>query len=564
MESRPLGSAYVLESLIGRGAMGQVWRGYTRDDNTPIAVKLLRPELMDETNVVTRFLQERAILTGLSHPHLVRIRDLVAEGETLAIVMDLVEGYDLRRYLSRHGTLAPSLATTMIAQTASALVVVHEAGIIHRDLKPENILLDLSDGDTLQVRLSDFGISRLTFGPSLTRLSGVIGTPEYMAPELAEHDHGTPASDLYSLGIILYELLAGRTPFVGGHPVAVLRRHLEEDPRPLDQLPKPLWKLLEDLLEKDPHACASSAAGLVARTESLAPALDGLEPLPDQRLAADGAETDRVTRPKTLQRERNRLGARSESGTDDQPTYFGRRREQSEDAIAKETRRHRPRNAVLVALLGVAFLGIALGAGVGLAHLLSQPPASGSVRLDVMRLPNGLRLQQIWRVAGKKTPMLEGSLQVINSSSGPIAGGVDVVIPKQLASSVKGIVFDPQPEIVQADPVVRYSIFAPARKRRDVRLFGASSGKSELSRSRFLGHRSSESAGGVRASRSTHAHCSEPRARHDTSTPRPDVPADAGRILGQRLFSPRNPAGRCNLGIFRPRRRCGDRWQVDG
>ena len=121
---------------------------------------------------------------------------------------------------------------------------MHAAGVIHRDLKPENVLLNLSDPGNPQVRLSDFGIARLTFGPSLTRLTGLIGTPEYMAPELAEHDHGTPASDLYSMGIILYELLAGTTPFAGGHPVAVLRRHLEEAPPRLESLPKPLWRTL--------------------------------------------------------------------------------------------------------------------------------------------------------------------------------------------------------------------------------------------------------------------------------------------------------------------------------
>ena len=116
------------------------------------------------------------------------------------------------------------------------MAAVHAAGIIHRDIKPENVLVDTSGGQTA-LKLTDFGVARLSYGASLTKLSSLIGTPEYMAPELAEHDSATPAADLYSAGIVLYEMLCGRTPFAGGHPLAVLRRQVEQAPPPIPGVP---------------------------------------------------------------------------------------------------------------------------------------------------------------------------------------------------------------------------------------------------------------------------------------------------------------------------------------
>ena len=127
------------------------------------------------------------------------------------------------------------------------------------------------------MHLTDFGIARLTHGPALTRLTGLIGTPEYLAPELAEREHATPAADVYASGIVLYELLTGFTPFAGGHPVAVLRRHIEDAPRRPDGLPDPLWSLLSAMLEKDPtrRPTASDAA---RKLFAMAPTLEGLAP----------------------------------------------------------------------------------------------------------------------------------------------------------------------------------------------------------------------------------------------------------------------------------------------
>src|SRR4051794_31593500 len=154
----PLGSRYLLGAAIGSGAMGQVLRATTRDGE-PVAIKVLRPELSSDPGVVSRFLQERHILEGLTEPHLVRVRDLVAEGSKLAIVMDLVEGPDLRTELARRGTFPAIQAAEIVDGVLAGLAAVHAAGVVHRDVKPENVLL--SGGLPSGVRLTDFGVAKL-------------------------------------------------------------------------------------------------------------------------------------------------------------------------------------------------------------------------------------------------------------------------------------------------------------------------------------------------------------------------------------------------------------------
>ncbi len=257
--AKSLGSRYVLQEALGRGAMGQVFAGSIRPAGEPVAIKVLRPELVSDPEVVARFVQERTILMSIADPHVVRVIDLVVEGDTLAIVMELVRGCDLRRQLRARGTVPPAEALHLTGQLLRGAAAVHAAGIVHRDIKPENVLVDTSYGRPW-LKLTDFGVARLSYGGSLTKLSGLIGTPEYMAPELAEHSRATPAADVYSAAIVLYEMLCGRTPFAGGHPVAVLRRQADQAPPVIPGVPAELWDRIAWMLAKDPGARPSSAA----------------------------------------------------------------------------------------------------------------------------------------------------------------------------------------------------------------------------------------------------------------------------------------------------------------
>ncbi len=279
LTGRPLGSRYVLLDQIGGGGMGTVWRARARDTGELVAIKLLREELTNDPGIVTRFVQERTVLLRLRHPNIVTVRDFVLEGDQIALVMDLVEGSDLRGLLGRRGSLPPSEAAGLLAQVADALAVAHQSGVVHRDLKPGNVLLDTSSGPAPVPRLTDFGVARIVDGPGVTVTTSVIGTPDYMAPELAEGRVPTPAVDVYAAGIMLYELLAGRTPYSGGHPVGVLSRHLDHMPRRLPGMPDALWQVITACVAKDP-AHRPAAAWLAQALRAAEPALAGLPALP--------------------------------------------------------------------------------------------------------------------------------------------------------------------------------------------------------------------------------------------------------------------------------------------
>lgn len=248
---QPIGSRYELDEQLGRGAFGSVWRGRVRDTGEAVAIKVLLEELATDPDVVTRFLRERTALVGLRHRSLVAIRDLVVEGDVLALVMQLVEGPDLRVYLRERGTLGPEEAALLVADVADALSVAHAAKIIHRDVKPANVLLQPEAGG-LRPLLTDFGIARLADAPSVTRTSQVVGTPYYLSPEVISGRKATSAVDIYAAGIMLYELLTGRPPFRGSDAMEVFRAHQTATPQRPQGVSDRLWAVALAALAKDP------------------------------------------------------------------------------------------------------------------------------------------------------------------------------------------------------------------------------------------------------------------------------------------------------------------------
>ncbi|MFH8750356.1 serine/threonine-protein kinase [Streptomyces rimosus] len=263
---RPVGSKYLLEEPLGRGATGTVWRARQRETagaeaavagepGETVAIKVLKEELAHDADVVMRFLRERSVLLRLTHPNIVRTRDLVVEGDLLALVMDLIDGPDLHRHLRDNGPFSPVAASLLTAQIADALAASHADGVVHRDLKPANVLLKgTGEGDTAELHpmLTDFGIARLADSPGLTRTHEFVGTPAYVAPESAEGRPQTSAVDIYGAGILLYELVTGRPPFGGASALEVLHRHLSEEPRRPSTVPEPLWTVIEHCLRKEP------------------------------------------------------------------------------------------------------------------------------------------------------------------------------------------------------------------------------------------------------------------------------------------------------------------------
>jgi serine/threonine protein kinase, bacterial len=278
--ARKIGSRYTANQILGRGSAGTVWLG--EGPEGPVAVKLLREDLASDQELVGRFVQERTALLGLEHPNVVSVRDLVVDGNDLALVMDLVRGTDLRTRLDRERRLAPAAAVAIVADVADGLAAAHAAGVVHRDVKPENVLLDmqgpLGPGGSHPALLTDFGVAKLIDSPRRTRATKIIGTPDYLAPEIVEGLPPRAAVDIYALATVLYELLAGFTPFGGGHPGAVLRRHVTETVVPLPGIPDELWQLLVQCLAKAP-ASRLRASELGVRLRELLPLVAGMPPL---------------------------------------------------------------------------------------------------------------------------------------------------------------------------------------------------------------------------------------------------------------------------------------------
>lgn len=283
---RALGSRYLLLEAIGQGASGAVWRAEDRQTGSPVAAKLLWPQHTSDPEVLTRFINERSVLLGLDHPHIVRVHDFVVEGQDLAIVMDLIKGPSLAAVVAEHGPLPAAVAVPLVVAVLDALDSAHGHGVVHRDVKPDNILLARPGAPRAEdVRLADFGIAGIVAeeGAPATEL---IGTPHYMPPELVSYGKFGPASDVYAAGVVLYHLLAGRSPFAGpGAAMTVAMRQVNSAPPrlPLDDA---LWRVIDLMLAKDPaqRASASSAAGMLRRlpADALAgPALP-TQPVPQE------------------------------------------------------------------------------------------------------------------------------------------------------------------------------------------------------------------------------------------------------------------------------------------
>ena len=276
-----LGSSYILEERIGAGAQGDVWKGHKEGSEEPLAFKKLRSDLARERNVVNAFLKERDTLERVDSPYVVRVRDMVAEGETLGLVMDYVGGGDLADVIREQGALAPELVVSYGAAIAAGLSAIHAAGLVHRDVKPANILMD--DASTPATpRVADFGVARICDSAVSTRSTGGAGTPLYMAPEVADGLPAAPAMDVYSLGVVFYEMCCGVPPFTGS-PAALLKSHMVMDPGRPEGVPDVLWDLIGRMMSKDPAARPTADQVGRALTDA-APSLAGLPAAP--RLSA--------------------------------------------------------------------------------------------------------------------------------------------------------------------------------------------------------------------------------------------------------------------------------------
>jgi tRNA A-37 threonylcarbamoyl transferase component Bud32 len=266
----------VIEEL-GRGGMGKVYKVYDRKIKEVVALKLIRPEISLSEKVVERFKNELRIARKIAHRFVCRMYDVGEEGFSHFITMEYVPGEDLKAFIRRSGQITPYKAVSLAQQVSEGLAEAHRLGVVHRDLKPQNIMID-KQGNS---RIMDFGIARFQEAEGLTGTGAIMGTPEYMSPEQAELKEVDPRTDIYALGVVLFEMVTGKVPFEGETPLSIALKHRSQppqNPRELNpHIPPALAQVILKCLAKDRTKRIQSAEDLAADLTSISQGLPRVE-----------------------------------------------------------------------------------------------------------------------------------------------------------------------------------------------------------------------------------------------------------------------------------------------
>lgn len=261
VEGSTLGGRYTLDRRIAAGGMGEVWQASDTVLGRTVAVKVLASGFVDDTGFTERFRAEARHTASLSHTNIAAVHDYGEDAGSPYLVMEFVDGVPLSQLIRQHAPMAPDQVCRIVGQAAEALEAAHRGGLIHRDVKPANILITPSG----TAKLTDFGISRAVGGAAMTRTGEVMGTAQYLAPEQAMGRPATAASDVYSLGIVTYEMLTGTRPFDRENTVATALAQINDPPPPLPRsVPPGLRGLVEACLAKDPALRPPSGGALAA------------------------------------------------------------------------------------------------------------------------------------------------------------------------------------------------------------------------------------------------------------------------------------------------------------
>lgn len=341
-----LDEKYRIEERLSEGGMGTVYRARHLQMDRPVAIKVMRPGMVEDEAARNRFQREARAAVRLQHPNAVAVTDCGETGDgCVYIVMELLEGRTLREILVKEAPIETARAISIMLQASAAVAAAHGAGIIHRDLKPSNILVTQSPDAPATVKVLDFGIAKLAAhalddedpATTLRQTGGLIGTPRYMAPEQYDENGLTPAADVYSLGVILYEMLTGMAPFTGSTPLEIAAKHVSEPPHAPREIvagiPEDIESVVLHALEKDaadrPADAAAFRRELLETAEHLGLEHQALTSVPDlEALRGEGVESPSgrlvvdISRVRALSSGSNEIkivGGKQHRPTDSQP-----------------------------------------------------------------------------------------------------------------------------------------------------------------------------------------------------------------------------------------------------
>lgn len=343
MKEKILANRYRLTEQIGMGGMAIVYRAVDLRTGHNVAVKVLRPEFNEDAEFISRFQREAEAASKMTHHNIVNLLDVGMDGENRYLVMEYVQGKTLKEVIQERGKLSAPLACQIAIRILSALEHAHRNGIVHRDIKPQNILVH-ADG---HIKVADFGIARIANSSTLTKGDNVMGSVHYFSPEQARGEGANATSDIYSTGIVMYEMLTGRVPYDGDNPVAVAMQHLHATPVPIQNLspdvPPAVIHVCMKAMEKNPAMRYQSARDMAADLRSALEIRDDHPAAPEKELE--------IRQPKPQFKDESR--GLSDTG-----------RNRSRQAVQKRKKR-----IVLVVMLGLA---IATGLFFGAQAIITQ------------------------------------------------------------------------------------------------------------------------------------------------------------------------------------------------
>ena len=388
MEQTILGNRYQIIKKIGDGGMAFVYQAKDKLLNRIVAVKVLRPEFVDDKDFLAKFKREAEAVANITHPNIVNVYDVGQEGKVHYIVMEYVDGQNLKEIIKNEGVLDEYTALDITKQIAQALSAAHKKGVIHRDIKPHNILISNEDR---QVKVADFGIAKAVSNSTITNIGSIIGSVHYFSPEQAKGQPVANNADLYSLGIVLYEMLIGRVPFRGDSPISIALQHINEEieftQEEKTKIPHSIRTLISKMTEKSPEDRYQSAEEVIEDIDYIEKNID-LDFIKEY----DNYVTQKIDQDKLLAKSKRYNTNRNYEYEDEEDYYEEQKpvRKSNKNNVSKKAKKKKRNNTkkIIIGVIALAVVVVALFGGKLAINAFLNNNTSSNGQVESFDVPN--------------------------------------------------------------------------------------------------------------------------------------------------------------------------------